>query len=818
MRADTQSEVEDLLQAAGYWDDPSVWRYLGDNENNYSSIGNQQSEAVAALVEKIVNSVDARLINACLADYIDPTSSQAPQSIREAVARFFERKEHPDLERDGRLAKWTDDKMTSEGRLISLSATGRMPSEGRPSLSVADQGEGQTPDAFPETFMSLQRSNKLRIHFVQGKFNMGGTGALQFCGAPHRLQLIVSRRNPELLASGASGRDREWGFTVVRREAPVEGGRSSVFTYLAPVNVRSGRDGGAPSFAQSEWPIFPVADAQTRDAYGRTSPYGSLVKLYEYEWQGSRSNVVSSGGGLLRRIDLGLPELALPVRVFECRPGYKGHAGSFSTNVLGLAVRLERDKADKLEPGFPVGSIVDIEGKKVRVQVFAFKKEKSDEYRTPRQGVVFSVNGQSHATFPIDFFRRKSVGMAYLATSLLVMVDCSDIEGQMREDLFMNSRDRLRNNEIALRLESELESFLHDDATLRALRNSRRQEELADKLADSKPLASVLEDLLRHSPTLSKLFLQGVKLSSPFPLGSGGADGGSGEFAGKVYPNFFRFRALKSGQSLVRDARVDSRAHVALETDATDDYFYRDLDPGACDVFLVDTDGRTPALNWRLSGPREGAATLSLTLPEEAQTGNTLRYDIEVTDPSRIEVFHNRLTLNVRPPSQSHGGGAGRRHAANAGIGTSGGQTQLALPNIVEVSEEDWASHGFSETTALVVKHAGESEDDRSEIYDFYINVDNKYLRIAQKESREDPKLLKARFIYSQVLLGLALLQSQAAFSALPSDDGSGETEEDDMRQAVDIEKLVETTTAAIAPVLLPMLETIGALAVDDVD
>ena len=40
-------------------------------------------------------------------------------------------------------------------------------------------GEGQTPERMPDTFLSLTKSNKLRIPFVQGKFNMGGTGRLR---------------------------------------------------------------------------------------------------------------------------------------------------------------------------------------------------------------------------------------------------------------------------------------------------------------------------------------------------------------------------------------------------------------------------------------------------------------------------------------------------------------------------------------------------------------------------------------------------------------------------------------------------------------
>ena len=175
MRADTEDDVVELLTQAGYWDDPSVWRYLGDNENNFAQIGNQQSEAVAALIEKIVNGVDARLMNAVLEAGIDPEDSdRAPGSMRETVARYFEGRRKPDLEKHGRISEWASEKATSEGRLLTVTATGRRPEMGNPSITITDGGEGQSPDDFPSTFMSISRSNKLRIPFVQGKFNMGG--------------------------------------------------------------------------------------------------------------------------------------------------------------------------------------------------------------------------------------------------------------------------------------------------------------------------------------------------------------------------------------------------------------------------------------------------------------------------------------------------------------------------------------------------------------------------------------------------------------------------------------------------------------------
>lgn len=90
MRADTEVEVMSILRDAGYWDNPFAWRPIGGDTNNFATIGNQQSEAIAALVEKIVNGVDARLIDMCLRAGIDPEGPDAPQSVRAAVARFFE--------------------------------------------------------------------------------------------------------------------------------------------------------------------------------------------------------------------------------------------------------------------------------------------------------------------------------------------------------------------------------------------------------------------------------------------------------------------------------------------------------------------------------------------------------------------------------------------------------------------------------------------------------------------------------------------------------------------------------------------------------
>jgi hypothetical protein len=591
----------------------------------------------------------------------------------------------------------------------------------------------------------------------------------------------------------------------------MSGARSSVFTYLAPVGATAHNLGSVLSFSADTWPIFPE-DPDRRDdganAYVRHAPYGSLVKLYEYDWQGVKSNIVQSGEGLLRRIDLALPELALPVRLFECRP-YGGGPASFSTNALGLVARLDQDKAENLEPGFPVGASIALGGKTISVRVYAFRPDKAKQYRLNRYGVVLSVNGQMHAALSTDFFGRKAVNLSYIADSLFVAIDCSKLEELMREDLFMNSRDRLRDTSLARRLEEELQQYLKDDPALRALQNRRRAERQADRLKDDKPLADVIQDLLRSNPLLSKLFKHGLRLSAPFPPAAGTGPGGYSQFRGKQFPSFFRFKGREGGHEMEREAHLGSRVRVTFETDAADDYFIRESSPGAWRVRLKVGGEYVDAPDWTATGPSSGVAQLSINwLPEDAVVGSLVEYLIEVTDDSRTDAFQNPLKLTVHPPATRPAGKGTRSLSGSRGRGSLGGGSQLAMPPITPVHEVDWEKHGFDDGTALEIKLGGSSdEDDDTDVYDFYVNVDNRYLRTAQKETNTDPNLLEKQFMYGMVLIGLALLQDRRR----PTRHDNAE---DDAADST-MEKFVATTTRALAPIFLPMLDAIGGLSAD---
>jgi hypothetical protein len=808
--ADSEQAVIDLLSEAGFWENESAWRYYGDYENNYNTIGNQQSRPDAALVEKLVNSVDARLMNECLVRGIDPESSDAPGSIVEAVATFFEPGADPKSLIAGRIRNWPDPKRTEVARGITFAATGAQPQEGNPCFTISDAGEGQTPDRMPETFLSLTKSNKLRIPFVQGKFNMGGTGALKFCGR-HNLQLIVSRRNPAIAKLDGNAAD-EWGFTIVRREDPFGNRRSSVYTYLAPIGCRERPSRGRVlAFAAESVPIFP----EGRNAYARAATWGTLIKLYEYAATGVKGHILRKDG-MLSRMDILLPDAALPIRFHECRPGYRGHAGSFETTLTGLSVRLDDDKGENLEATFPTSSPIAVSGERLTATIYAFKKGRGDAYRK-NEGVIFTVNGQTHAYLTLDFFRRKAVGLSYLADSILVVIDCTSLSGRAREDLFMNSRDRLSAAPLRHAIEDELEVLLKNHDGLRELKERRRREELEESLKDSKPLEEVLEKLIRHSPSLSQLFLLGDRATNPFKAKT--VQTQEKKFEGKCYPTYFRFRGKDYGERLERECHINMRARISFETDAVNDYFSRQVDPGSFAVSMAGPNSESLEVNDYSVNLQNGVATLNLKLPSNCAVGQTLEFVVTVTDSTQLEPFRNIFQLRVRPAVEPSGKKGQRRKPPSE---TEGEErevpTGIQLPNWVRVGESNWRKHEppFDQFTALRIKHAGNSEEqskDGSDVYDFFINEDNVHLKRYLKydlKAGESDLLARTRFEIGLMLTGLAVIYR----ASKPDRKNDGETDDN----GSNIEEQVDDFTKAIAPFLLPMIDALGALEPEQVE
>lgn len=749
LHCETEDEVVSLLKEHRLWEDRAVWRPYGDVKNNRGVVGNQQSHPVAALVEKLVNCIDAVLIAECHRAGVDPTGPDAPKDMRQAVQRFFDVP-------GGLVQNISSTGRTRLAERIQLVACG---TKAQPAYMILDDGEGQTPDRFPDTFLSLLRENKTGIPFVQGKFNMGGTGVLQFAGT-NSFQLIVSRRHGDIPATGSSPALRNhWGFTLVRRIDPTQEQPQSTYVYLAP-------GGQVPSFAAESLNLLP---GDYPDAYGTPMAAGTCIKLWNYKLQGGLKTIATLD--MRYALEEHIQEPALPIRIRERRAGFRAH--TYDTTLSGLAAVLSDNRED-IEPGLDTGSPLDVPGVGRVDMRLIVTKEKGKEYPA---GVFFTVNGQLHGRLGADFISRRTK-FDYVADSTIVRLDCSSLPSRIREDVFLASRDRMRDCEERKALEDYLVDHLKEHPGLRELNARRRQERLSSALSEEET-SKVFQSLVRSDPTLAKLFGKGQTIKVPIgPLPE------PEPFTGQRFPTYFRVAKEPKG-GLIRQCPRNRNCRVEFETDAENDYFSRTVEAGHLEV--QGAPARVGGIHlWN------GKALLRFAPPTSCNLGDRLTVRVLVNDVSRTEALQSSFVIEVEEEAPPALPGA---PPVPPGALTTG------LPNIQEVTQKDWAIHKFNESSGLSLKSGDE------DTLDVYVNMDNIFLRNEIARRRDlDPKLLQHWFKYGLCLLALGMLYDEKK-RIETAEEKNGPSAEERMAQAL---TTVSKASCGLAITVIPVISQLS--------
>ncbi|MGD0272659.1 MAG: hypothetical protein ABSB96_02890 [Gaiellaceae bacterium] len=766
VQAETESAVTRCLQRQGLLGDESLWVPLGENESNWSITGNQHGDPTGALVEKLINSIDALLLQACHESGVDPEGNAAPSSMDAAASRFF------DIP-SGRLGELTASQQGALAQKIRLVAVG---SKSSPSYLVIDEGEGQTPDAFPSTFMSLAKANKLRIPFVQGKFNAGGTGVLPFCGTEN-YQLIASRRNRFAPIRPDDDTADSWGFTIVRRIRPGVGNnrRNSMYVYLAP-------DGHVPSFNASSVMVLPRDSRQGPSVpYAEGLEYGTVVKLYEYQWK-ARSLATTEARFELEKY---LHAPCLPFRITETRD-YKAHyySTTFSGIWATIDADLREDERKAVEEGFPASATADLpETGSLPYSIVVFTPERAGR-RTPK-GIFYTINGQVHGRAPADFVTRR-LRYEYLKDALFVSVDCTHMRQDVREDFFMPSRDRVRKNEVSDLVLLELEKGLRDHPGLAALNASRRSRQVKDALEQQEDVVRTFQHLLKLDPSLQSLFGVGDRLVTT--VGPTTTE----HFEGRRFPTFFRL-AHEPKAGLVKHCPVNRSCKVEFNTDAENQYFSRFQSPGALQI--------EPAALCEYQRLWNGVFSARFRPSDDAKPGDSLEVSVIMSDPDREArgkpPFRNTFRLLFDRPEVHHVKSPGGERKSKQPTASTKEAPRLSMPNIIEVRKKDWALHKMTESDSLVVKR-----DDRDG-YDFYLNLDNPHLltELTRLASDADRALVRYWFKWGLAISALGLLRHfEKTSKEVAEGDADGRDPVSDVNRA----------SAGLASVIIPVIRTLN--------
>lgn len=773
--AGREADVDALVQKHERLFASSNWRPYGGNDNNFGVVENQQASPIPALAEKVINAIDAVLMRRCLEEGIDPRSSDAPQSVPEAVRRFFPDSQHWDL---GHVRR-------AQAERIQIVADGPKRDT---SVIIYDEGEGQHPEDFERTFLSLLRGNKNEIHFVQGKYNMGGAGAIVFCGR-QRYQLVGSKRHD------GTGR---FGFTLLRRH-PLQGAerqtkKSTWYEYLT-------LDGVIPSFEIDELDL---------GLHNRRFRTGTVIKLYSYDLPGISD--------LSRDLTLSLNEYlfnpALPLYVVEKAERYPKQQ-RLERPLQGLRYRLEESGSRKYLAEEPFSEErEDARIGRVKVTCYVFKprvdelstaetrKRIRDEFFVNNMSVLFTLNGQVHGSFTSEFITR-SLKFPLLKDWLLIHVDCTDVSLEVRNELFMASRDRLKEGDESRRLRQLVAEMLKR-GRLKEIHKERKDAITVDAGKDTQDLLRSVTRQLPLNSDLARLLDQTFRLGRQEP-GKGPSGNGKEKalpkppppprpdappFIPRRFPSFFRLegKTPQDGEGIPTvKLPLGGQRTIRFSTDAEDQYFDRTSEPGKLQIAVLDYSpnqskgGNAPGLPDRPSGvldvvkssPSKGTIRVTVSPTQEVSVGDAVRVRACLSGAGEEfdQVFWVRITDPEKPPKEPEPEPVK--------------EPELGLPELIRVSRsgegvemawEQLDSHGIEIGPDVVVHPQGDGE----KLTSIYLNMDSSaFLTYRAKYSGEKAlQVAEKRYVtsvYFHTLFLYAITRSQG-FSVQRAENGHGDT------------------------------------------
>lgn len=714
-------------------DGSAYWKPYGGNFNNAGTFENQQSSPENALVEKLTNSIDAILMKECMIRGINPkdkNNPKVPQTINAATKMFF----------NVDNGKWENIVSAERNRIaqnIQVILTGDRKT---PNVAIYDNGEGQNPSNFENTFLSIARGNKNDVPFVQGKYNMGSTGAIVFCGEKHRYQMIISRRNSYLDDS-----DGLIGFTLVRRHilTPEEESKYKLTWYEYLVV-----DDEIPSINEKQLDL----------GLNKTSFIcGSIVKLYSYQLTHSSDATLD----LWRDLNPLLFESALPILIYENR-GFGGH--SPTKVMLGNRTRLALDSNEHIE--FQKTFQINLFNSNIPIQVYLFKRDTKNTEFIAGQSVVYTLNGQTQGAERKSFISM-DLGFRNLREFLLVWVDCSQIGTTARQELFMASRDRLKQGRFYTELRNSLIDLLSNDTHLKQ-KEQEYKGRVFRETGEDKDMVQSLFSKLKGNQDIRKMFSGNngafsfftKKVKKPVPQEEQKEEKKKEAKKLKRYPTLLKIKGFeRSSEDFVKVIRKGGKGKIILETDVENTFLSRSDDAGTIEITTLDFGkngevGGKPnipsedstKLRVQFSGPCEGEIEVIIEPREEAEVGDSIRLSIKmISSAGEHEVV---AFIKIDNEAQQHKGPKEKTVE----------EPELSLPKltrVVQYSEDPeqakWSDYGMTSESIVKIQI-----NNNGAIDEVLINMDSNLVKKLINAKGANVERVRNKYIssiYSHILM-----------------------------------------------------------------
>ncbi len=768
--AESEAEVQTIIDSVPELAHSKNWRPLDGRETNFNVTSNQASDGGKALTELMTNMVDAVLMKYALLKGVDPKGRKAPRTMHEAVDTLIKKLHGGKLTSLDSKDPWL--RTFAQSNLVIGVTGARSKRKGLPCYTFVDNGEGQHPENFENTFLSLSTGTKKDIHFVQGKYNMGSSGVLGYCGLKW-FKLIISRRYD---ASGM------WGFTLMRKRP---GGGMPVAEYF----VLPG--GKIPSFPEDA--LYPFVKGDGKRYQGVHLSSGTVIKLYDYQI-GSR---FSSGfRGSREALNENLVETILPFRILDFRqtpdPKRTGERAEgidarpfYGMEFLLLNSQKEEDGSDvEVDPDDEAAgtSLIAVSNSMYadlgRISISAIKLKRNIpgwlKSPTSNNRVFHAVNGQVQFKQTRGYLSQ-TCGFPALKDRVVVIVDASDLSFEAHNEVWKGDREHIRNTIVGERYQAAVTAAIKESKALQDLQHEVAREELQQAAKSERN--ELFQKLVNSDRNLAGLL---TNRDPVITLPAGGQSESRGDAAeqtydGKYSPTFLRF------DDKLREAPLKlpinrSRA-ISARTDAENGYLQRGDNGGRLlvDQVVYEHFGiRAQLHNGRLTlylDPNLGSA----------KVGAKIALKLGLQDASMAQAVHDEIHVIIDDEEKESNKPKEKVQSAvkpannKPGVGNGGPTHGLPLFRIITKdgrsigtdSDTDEWPEGFTEHDGGMV------EDFGKEGMVYKINYDNSYHLKYRMSARGD---VAKDVVTEKYILGMRILMLgyEHALHSLKKANGDG--------------------------------------------
>ena len=585
--------------------DKIKWRYVGDRENNYSTIG-IGTDPASGLVERITNAIDSVIEKAWVLN-----NEEDLNSPREAVSKWF------GIEK-GKLRTIKD---PNDKRLKELSNRVKVTiqdsdNEKTPTVEIRDHGIGLRSEEFCKTILSLHGSNKWSKGYVMGAFGQGGSTAMAF----NNFTIIVSRKFDKKKSQ------KEISFTIVKiNPGDPEKDKQSWYEYIVDK-----RTNNPFSYVEEDSDLFEP---------------GTLVRHINMDLGKFKGKITTPSNSLWYLAHNYLFDPIIPFQISDSRQDRKDNRSVTGNNRL-------LTHTDNLE----YGNEIEHTFKNGKVQIYWWvlntsgdkPRDRIRNYTTVQEPIVITHNGQKQGGINNSLIKN-DLKLPYIDRYLIVQIETEGLDKASKRQLFSTTREQIRQTQVYFQLKELAISTLSGDDKLKDINKSRKESLFSS--TSSEVSDKVRQRLARRVNT----FLTGGGDQSGGRI-SGGGGGGSRTRENIPESDPPTFLNIKSDDP--KEIYPNKISHLKFETDATSSLFHRP------ETFMVYVNPQDTCIYTGKTNVIGGYGTAYFKTSENAEIGSEGEITFELRPPNHKTIISS-VKFKVAEFTDNSGGGTGNRQRPN---------------------------------------------------------------------------------------------------------------------------------------------------------